>query len=127
MIRRPPRSTLFPYTTLFRSRRLRQLHPVRYPKFPQAGLDPLGRPAEAAAHLRHLFPDLREYVQAHPMPLLVIGPTAPADRPRELSPNRMELFKVDRPVEDLVPFPRKLAVRAEIIQAGPLREEDMRG
>src|SRR5258706_2160807 len=24
MIRRPPRSTLFPYTTLFRSRRLRQ-------------------------------------------------------------------------------------------------------
>src|SRR5439155_26162135 len=60
------------------------------------------------------------------MPLLVIGPTAPADRPRELSPNRMELFKVDRPVEDLVPFPRKLAVRAEIIQAGPLREEDMR-
>src|SRR3712207_7421468 len=28
MIRRPPRSTLFPYTTLFRSR-LRQLLPVR--------------------------------------------------------------------------------------------------
>src|SRR3712207_8126558 len=26
MIRRPPRSTLFPYTTLFRSDRLRQLH-----------------------------------------------------------------------------------------------------
>src|SRR5258708_27174029 len=25
MIRRPPRSTLFPYTTLFRSRRLRRL------------------------------------------------------------------------------------------------------
>src|SRR5256885_8415347 len=25
MIRRPPRSTLFPYTTLFRSRRLREL------------------------------------------------------------------------------------------------------
>src|SRR2546426_6412115 len=34
MIRRPPRSTLFPYTTLFRSRRLgaqpgQALHPVR--------------------------------------------------------------------------------------------------
>src|SRR3712207_7130601 len=29
MIRRPPRSTLFPYTTLFRSRRgLRALHPA---------------------------------------------------------------------------------------------------
>src|SRR2546429_6035047 len=27
MIRRPPRSTLFPYTTLFRSRILQQLHP----------------------------------------------------------------------------------------------------
>src|SRR6267378_8373967 len=26
MIRRPPRSTLFPYTTLFRSVRLRRLH-----------------------------------------------------------------------------------------------------
>src|SRR5260370_30183644 len=30
MIRRPPRSTLFPYTTLFRSRRLR-LHPQTVP------------------------------------------------------------------------------------------------
>src|SRR2546430_5411616 len=27
MIRRPPRSTLFPYTTLFRSRRRREDHP----------------------------------------------------------------------------------------------------
>src|SRR3712207_8926964 len=29
MIRRPPRSTLFPYTTLFRSRRRRRLLPER--------------------------------------------------------------------------------------------------
>src|SRR2546430_12685190 len=29
MIRRPPRSTLFPYTTLFRSLRFRQPEPVR--------------------------------------------------------------------------------------------------
>src|SRR5256885_7011830 len=29
MIRRPPRSTLFPYTTLFRSRRLREQQPHR--------------------------------------------------------------------------------------------------
>src|SRR3712207_8302301 len=29
MIRRPPRSTLFPYTTLFRSRRLIRALPVR--------------------------------------------------------------------------------------------------
>src|SRR3712207_7843021 len=36
MIRRPPRSTLFPYTTLFRSRRpnrpRRRLHGVRRPR-----------------------------------------------------------------------------------------------
>src|SRR5688572_31356542 len=29
MIRRPPRSTLFPYTTLFRSREGRRVHPAR--------------------------------------------------------------------------------------------------
>src|SRR5256885_14356029 len=29
MIRRPPRSTLFPYTTLFRSARMNRLHPAR--------------------------------------------------------------------------------------------------
>src|SRR3712207_7160645 len=28
MIRRPPRSTLFPYTTLFRSRKMRQLQRI---------------------------------------------------------------------------------------------------
>src|SRR3712207_8114410 len=31
MIRRPPRSTLFPYTTLFRSRRRRDRRPRRHP------------------------------------------------------------------------------------------------
>src|SRR2546426_12051928 len=43
MIRRPPRSTLFPYTTLFRSRR--QLH--RCGRTP--GHDPLGDVTAAAA------------------------------------------------------------------------------
>src|SRR2546421_5607213 len=33
MIRRPPRSTLFPYTTLFRSRTARRGHVVRGPVF----------------------------------------------------------------------------------------------
>src|SRR3989454_1732578 len=39
MIRRPPRSTLFPYTTLFRS-------PLRYGSCPlqPPGVGPLGRP-----------------------------------------------------------------------------------
>src|SRR5256885_8692391 len=31
MIRRPPRSTLFPYTTLFRSRRLSLRSPLEHP------------------------------------------------------------------------------------------------
>src|SRR2546430_11727808 len=47
MIRRPPRSTLFPYTTLFRSRR---------PEDPQDDHDPAGRQAPghtAAVDERH--------------------------------------------------------------------------
>src|SRR5258708_8498195 len=39
MIRRPPRSTLFPYTTLFRS-----LHVVRDDVVARAALDGAGRP-----------------------------------------------------------------------------------
>src|SRR3712207_8620026 len=41
MIRRPPRSTLFPYTTLFRSRRVvvaRELRPAAPARRPRAGL-----------------------------------------------------------------------------------------
>src|SRR2546421_7440373 len=41
MIRRPPRSTLFPYTTLFRSRS----------RSPAAGPGRAGRPALATRHL----------------------------------------------------------------------------
>src|SRR2546430_6111633 len=55
MIRRPPRSTLFPYTTLFRSlRRVRALRaPARRARReprraePRAGPLPLGRPGAA--------------------------------------------------------------------------------
>src|SRR2546426_4885544 len=36
MIRRPPRSTLFPYTTLFRSRRRRQIQPHRRRRAPRS-------------------------------------------------------------------------------------------
>src|SRR3712207_8883382 len=38
MIRRPPRSTLFPYTTLFRSLRRRQHRPRRLPEARFLGL-----------------------------------------------------------------------------------------
>src|SRR5258707_2735289 len=48
MIRRPPRSTLFPYTTLFRSRRVRdpRLGPFGLPGRPRAGARS-GRPRDA--------------------------------------------------------------------------------
>src|SRR2546427_8930109 len=38
MIRRPPRSTLFPYTTLFRSERAAALDPALFPKLFDLGL-----------------------------------------------------------------------------------------
>src|SRR3712207_8237384 len=41
MIRRPPRSTLFPYTTLFRSLAVRAVHECRR-AFPDAGLVGVG-------------------------------------------------------------------------------------
>src|SRR3712207_7899213 len=56
MIRRPPRSTLFPYTTLFRSHR----GGARRPRPPGAGADrarsrgaAVGRPRSSGGGLRH--------------------------------------------------------------------------
>src|SRR5256885_8994174 len=37
MIRRPPRSTLFPYTTLFRSRDRERLHAAQFAQLPLHG------------------------------------------------------------------------------------------
>src|SRR2546426_3229864 len=45
MIRRPPRSTLFPYTTLFRS-------PDGYRGIDQTAVSPLGQPAALSAWAR---------------------------------------------------------------------------
>src|SRR3712207_7792738 len=50
MIRRPPRSTLFPYTTLFRSRASHRLSRRQAGQVPEPRL----RPAEPARHLRDL-------------------------------------------------------------------------
>src|SRR3712207_8415730 len=50
MIRRPPRSTLFPYTTLFRSAR-EQLHPQRSPIHSDPASEG-GRPAGAGDSVR---------------------------------------------------------------------------
>src|SRR5438034_2935776 len=52
MIRRPPRSTLFPYTTLFRSQSNTPQFPPRnrersyHPRLPQSRRDPSWPPAE---------------------------------------------------------------------------------
>src|SRR2546427_5991172 len=48
MIRRPPRSTLFPYTTLFRSGHADRAH-ERRDAAPDGGTAPAVRPAHAAA------------------------------------------------------------------------------
>src|SRR3712207_7336607 len=47
MIRRPPRSTLFPYTTLFRSRRCLQAHLVDDKRTPVTALGDVAGIAEA--------------------------------------------------------------------------------
>src|SRR2546429_4987217 len=58
MIRRPPRSTLFPYTTLFRSRRRRDRQlPRRVPHARRAGRDArrsVGRAGRDGPRERHL-------------------------------------------------------------------------
>src|SRR5258706_8067266 len=66
MIRRPPRSTLFPYTTLFRSRIAEQIHDHAH----QAVLVPQGR--EVAALRGQIHPDP---LLLGERPELVQGPT----------------------------------------------------
>src|SRR5260370_14976373 len=66
MIRRPPRSTLFPYTTLFRSPRGRRTRarptraPGRRPRSP-----PTGRPPPRAARWRRRAPTSRPRSEEH--------------------------------------------------------------
>src|SRR5437667_3232520 len=50
MIRRPPRSTLFPYTTLFRSYVDQAIHGKASPRL----LNPEGQPFLRASRLRHM-------------------------------------------------------------------------
>src|SRR2546426_6937876 len=61
MIRRPPRSTLFPYTTLFRSGRMGRLQPLirrRELRVPNLQIAPLGL-RRLLAFLQGLHPGLR--------------------------------------------------------------------
>src|SRR3712207_9213068 len=63
MIRRPPRSTLFPYTTLFRSRHLKRVADVLHRRYRRARFDRLlvGSPEELTSDVeRTLHPDLQQ-------------------------------------------------------------------
>src|SRR2546429_6585720 len=63
MIRRPPRSTLFPYTTLFRSARFTSIRPLRSNRYftrkPVDEPGKLGPPVARALARDHLSPRLR--------------------------------------------------------------------
>src|SRR5690349_24223759 len=72
MIRRPPRSTLFPYTTLFRS-------------ILQGICEKLGRPVRAIAtdpQSRYIFPEMRN------RPLVDTGATRSEEHTSELQSRR---------------------------------------
>src|SRR6266496_1776504 len=66
MIRRPPRSTLFPYTTLFRS------------DYHEPALAALGRPFDLGHHAPHVRP-ARRLVVAYFLVALHVRITPPAD------------------------------------------------
>src|SRR2546430_5191541 len=68
MIRRPPRSTLFPYTTLFRSHRLEDDRMVRVTQRVARlrVLEPDGRGDVARAHLFELLPLVGVHLQQAP-------------------------------------------------------------
>src|SRR3712207_8356565 len=61
MIRRPPRSTLFPYTTLFRS-----LHNFTLPAHPLLGIYEAAAPGSQTATIRQLNARLVEAMRAVP-------------------------------------------------------------
>src|SRR3712207_8368410 len=58
MIRRPPRSTLFPYTTLFRSRGLHSHLRLQQPRECGGGRAALAEDATVAADIRLLSPNV---------------------------------------------------------------------
>src|SRR3712207_9383718 len=87
MIRRPPRSTLFPYTTLFRSlERLRRLPPrdpprdhLRPPRRARRRADLARRPPRRAEHAHVLRPADAE-PRARQLPLRAEGVRLPLPR-----------------------------------------------
>src|SRR5258708_8325089 len=85
MIRRPPRSTLFPYTTLFRSRRLVSFARPQSPAAPSTGLPscpcctlPTAGPQRSEEHtselqspdhlVSRLLLEKKKHTPTHPLP-----------------------------------------------------------
>src|SRR3989449_3082849 len=64
MIRRPPRSTLFPYTTLFRSRFNRKIGMYTHKMFTVAG-EPIDDAAKYQAYLKTVLPQPEHYQVVH--------------------------------------------------------------
>src|SRR2546422_2816030 len=60
MIRRPPRSTLFPYTTLFRSHASREAHPAEHRDLPPTAEALRGHVRLASRALDHRPPLLQD-------------------------------------------------------------------
>src|SRR5438876_7678368 len=74
MIRRPPRSTLFPYTTLFRSHVLAQelqTIPITWP-FAVWGLDMVGPLQRAPGGFTHLFVRSEEHTSELQSPVHLV-------------------------------------------------------
>src|SRR3712207_7939536 len=65
MIRRPPRSTLFPYTTLFRSNVLRVLRPTLRSAIPAAVPRTVATSAFVVAVINEILNALRIWTSAH--------------------------------------------------------------
>src|SRR5438876_7076050 len=108
MIRRPPKSTLFPYTTLFRSR------PSEMPPGVRLQVEIDGRPRGNMAQLR--LPEVRHHV-----------PGAGVDECEHLSPAAREgagrNIEVDHPATERRAHARVLEVQLSSVHGG-LRRSD---
>src|SRR3989449_5954393 len=80
MIRRPPRSTLFPYTTLFRSHASREAHPAEHRDLPPAAEALRGHVRLASRALDHRPPLLQ--VDAVDLPAALQGGGRPPGESR---------------------------------------------
>src|SRR5256885_4237820 len=85
MIRRPPRSTLFPYTTLFRSTYQDRLNTVKNVRKTHVtvccgGILGLGESVEDRISLLHTLATMRPHPESVPINVLSKVPGTPLDR-----------------------------------------------